>query len=228
MNAPFPGPPSVPDTPWGLPAKLLALRLLQCWARCPWTGLGWSGPPGPPLAHSQTPTSGARAPVQPGLTSATSKKGLDGHCLFGQAERRPKVVCVGCRASCGCRLHCGIFPPGHCRVGWEFHPSRLSGHLALVTKPALPVGAGNQACLRGTRGQLLGPCREPWPASPKLPGKAAGHAGCLRATSAPLPPPFPSVSLVLLPGQSVGLLPAGSALQLPEGSQPQRWGLGAA
>lgn len=38
-SSPSLGPHSVLDTPWGLPVKLLALRILQCWAKRPWTGL---------------------------------------------------------------------------------------------------------------------------------------------------------------------------------------------
>lgn len=84
---PLPGPPSVPDTPWGLPAKLLALRLLQCWARHPGTGLGWPGSPAPPLAHLHTRTPGARAPRSLGSAWPPSGRGsMDRLVATGRAS----------------------------------------------------------------------------------------------------------------------------------------------
>lgn len=66
-------------------------------------------------------------------------------------------------------------------------PSQVSfWALGAVTKPALLVGAGGQACLRGTRGQLSGPClgglasqpRAAWEGSRpcRLPENALGPA----------------------------------------------------
>ncbi|KAF6339735.1 hypothetical protein mRhiFer1_008014 [Rhinolophus ferrumequinum] len=64
------GPHSVLDTPWGLPVKLLALRILQCRAKCPWTGLRGG------QDHQSFPTpphipGASRSPQQAGLTPAT-------------------------------------------------------------------------------------------------------------------------------------------------------------
>lgn len=55
-SSPSLGPQLVPDTPWGLPVKLLALRILQYWARHPWPGLrGGQDHQSLPLAQFCTP-----------------------------------------------------------------------------------------------------------------------------------------------------------------------------
>lgn len=75
-SSPSLGPHSVLDTPWGLPVKLLALRILQCWAKRPWTGLRGgqdrqSSPRPPPPPPHIPGASQSRSPQQAGLTPAT-------------------------------------------------------------------------------------------------------------------------------------------------------------
>lgn len=80
-SSPSLGPQSVPDTPWGLPVKLLALRLLQCWARRLGQASGVARttsplplPTSPPI-YLEPPRAGA--PWQAGLTPASLRKSLE-------------------------------------------------------------------------------------------------------------------------------------------------------
>lgn len=167
---------------------------------------------------------------------------MDTACLDRQSVR-PKIAHVWAAAAgegqgegpaCGFRLHYGIFPLGRSYVngaqGRVGVPSQVSFcALGAVTKPALPVGAGGQACLRGTRGQLSGPClgglasqpRAAWEGSRpcRLPENALG--------------PAPTISLPFCfsgpPSRpKCGAAPYPTALQLPVGSPAQRFGLEAA
>lgn len=93
-SSPSLGPQSVPDTPWGLPVKLLALRILQCWARRLGQASGVARttsplplPTSPPI-YLEPPRAGA--PWQAGLTPAT---------VLGRAWRQTRCLFI-VRMSC--------------------------------------------------------------------------------------------------------------------------------
>lgn len=237
MNAPLPGLSLSQTLPGG--------SLLSCWHSGPGSagqaplGLGWPGPPGPPPAHPHT---WGRSPRAAWVTSAAVRRRPDGHGWLDRQSVRPKIAHVWAAAAGegqgggparGFRLHYGIFPLGRsCVSGAQGRvgvPSQVSfWALGAVTKPALPVGVGGQACLRGTRGQLSGPCLGGLASQPRAAWE--GSRPCRLPENALSP--APTISLLFLwssfQAKVWGCSLPDSALQLPAGSQAQSCGLGAA
>lgn len=87
-SSPSLGPHSVLDTPWGLPVKLLALRILQCWAKRPWTGLRGG------QDHQSSPPHPTPAPYTWSLPEPEppASWAYPGHCLRESVETDMMLV----------------------------------------------------------------------------------------------------------------------------------------